>query len=99
MNNLAQIKERYLRDSVSIRLGGLAANLARVKSFSKNDQNQDAVFNLFEESKFFIEWTASETKLETTVELIEFSYKSRFGKDSGKGSGAMKKREILLLKL
>ena len=71
MNNLVEIKERYLRDSVAVRLGGLAANLARVKSFSKNIQNEEAVFNLFEESKHFIEWTATETKLETTVELIE----------------------------
>jgi hypothetical protein len=71
MNNLAEVKERYLRDSVSIRLGGLAANLARVKSFSKNIANQEAVFNLFEESKHFIEWTAMETETETTVALIE----------------------------
>jgi hypothetical protein len=71
MNNLAEIKERFLRDSLPVRLGGLAANLARVKSFSKNSQNQEAVFNLFEESKHFIEWTAVETETETTVELIE----------------------------
>src|SRR5262245_44765775 len=71
MNNLDEIKERYLRDSVAIRLGGLAANLARVKSFSRNSQNQEAVFNLFEESKHFIEWTAIETEPETTIVLIE----------------------------
>ena len=71
MNNLAEIKERYLRDDVPIRLGGLAANLARVKSFSRNSENQAAVFDLFEESKHFIEWTAAETEIETTVELIE----------------------------
>lgn len=71
MNNLAEIKERYLKDSVPIRLGGLAANLARVKSFSKNISNQEAVFSLFEESKHFIEWTANETEIETTAELVE----------------------------
>ncbi len=71
MNNLAEIKERYLRDSVPIRLGGLAANLARVKSFSRNIENQAAVFDLFEESKHFIEWTAAETEIETTVELVK----------------------------
>lgn len=71
MNNLAEIKERYLRDSVAVRLGGLAANLARVKSFSRNIENQTAVFDLFEESKHFIEWTAAETEIETTAELVE----------------------------
>ncbi len=71
MNNLAEIKKRYMRDSVSVRLGGLAANLARVKSFSRNIENQAAVFDLFEESKHFIEWTALETEQQTTIELIE----------------------------
>ncbi len=71
MNNLAERKERYLQDSVPIRLGGLAANLARVKSFSRNMANQEAVFSLFEESKHFIEWTAKETEFETTAELVE----------------------------
>lgn len=71
MNNLAERKKRYLQDSVQVRLGGLAANLARVKSFSKNIANEEAVFSLFEESKYFIEWTATETEMETTLELIE----------------------------
>ena len=71
MNNLAERKKRYLQDSVPIRLGGLAANLARVKSFSKNIANQEAEFNLFEESKHFIEWTAAETEIEMTEKLVE----------------------------
>jgi hypothetical protein len=64
-------KERFLRDPIPVRLGGLAANLARVDSFSQNPANQAAVFDLFEESKYFIEWTAAETEIETAVELIE----------------------------
>ena len=60
-----------MRDPLSTRLGGLAANLARVKSFSKNTANEKAVFDLFEESKHFIEWTAHDAEIETTVELIE----------------------------
>lgn len=71
MNNLAERKKRYLQDSLAIRLGGLAANLARVKSFSRNVANEEAVFSLFEESKHFIEWTARDTEIETAVELIE----------------------------
>lgn len=60
-----------MRDPLPIRLGGLAANLARVKSFSKNHENQKAVFDLFEESKYFIEWTAKDTEMRTRLELIE----------------------------
>ncbi|NWG04753.1 MAG: hypothetical protein HXY44_18015 [Syntrophaceae bacterium] len=52
------IRERYLRDGLSIRIGGLAANLARVKSFSEHPDHRDIVESLLEESKFFIEWTA-----------------------------------------
>lgn len=71
MRNLSERKERYMRDSFSKRLGGIAANLARVRSFSKNVENENAVFELFEESKHFIEWTAGEAEIATTVEMIE----------------------------
>ncbi|HEX4949544.1 MAG TPA: hypothetical protein VFZ34_22905 [Blastocatellia bacterium] len=53
MNNKAAIKEQYLRDPLPIRLGGLAANLARVQSFSEHPKNRDVVKNIVEESKFF----------------------------------------------
>lgn len=68
--NRAAIRERYVRDSVQIRLGGLAANLARVESFSNHPGHGEVVERLVEESKFFIEWTASELALEQQVELI-----------------------------
>ena len=60
-----------MRDELAIRLGGLAANLARVRSVSRNSMNRDVVFSLFEESKFFIEWTAAEANLETAEELVD----------------------------
>ncbi|MGI8641142.1 MAG: hypothetical protein ACR2MG_14500 [Pyrinomonadaceae bacterium] len=71
MNNLEQRRERFLKDSVPVRLGGLAANLARIGSFVKNPANLEAVRQLVEESKFFIEWTAGETQIETSAKLID----------------------------
>ena len=71
MINAQVKKERFLRDPIPVRLGGLAANLARVDSFSQNPANQAAVFDLFEESKHFIEWTAAETEIDTAVDLVE----------------------------
>jgi len=71
MKNFEQKRERYMRDELAIRLGGLAANLARVRSASRNPMNRDVVFSLFEESKFFIEWTAAEATLGTTEELVD----------------------------
>ncbi len=71
MKNLTVIKARYLRDPMPIRLGGLAANLARVESFSTHDAHREAVEKLLNESKYFIEWIALETNLPLQAELVE----------------------------
>ena len=65
------IRERYLRDDVPVRLGGLAANLSRIKSFANNEKNKSLVESLIEESKHFIEWTAGETEIEIAAQLVE----------------------------
>ena len=75
MNNLDERRERYLRDPLPIRLGGLAANLARVSSISNNPANSLAAFSLIEESKYFIEWTAAESQIETAAELVNLQIK------------------------
>lgn len=71
MKDWAAIRDRYLRDEVHVRLGGLAANLARIKSFSDHPSHRDVVESLLEESKFFIEWTVPHAKLEVQTELVE----------------------------
>ncbi len=65
------IRSRYLRDPVPVRLGGLAANLARVRSFSDHPDHRDVVVRLLEESKRFIEWTAPDVPSEAQVMLVE----------------------------
>ena len=65
------IRERYLRDDVSVRLGGLAANLSRIKSFVNNEKNKALVESLIEESKHFIEWTARDIEIDTAARLVE----------------------------
>ncbi|MEK7448329.1 MAG: hypothetical protein AAB019_02475 [Planctomycetota bacterium] len=71
MRSLEDIKQRYLRDPISIRLGGLAANLLRVSSFAEHPDNQKAVSNLLRESEFFIEWAAPDAEVETQAKLAE----------------------------
>jgi hypothetical protein len=71
MRDWSLIQERYLRDSIPVRLGGLAANLRRIKSFAAQDTSQDAILSLIEESKFFIEWTARDTLTDTAAQLVE----------------------------
>ena len=71
MKDWTPIQERYLRDAVPVRLGGLAANLRRINSFASKETSRDAVASLIEESKYFIEWTAHDTQLETAAQLVE----------------------------
>ena len=70
MTQLESIRSRYLRDPIPTRLGGLAANLARVASFSQNDGHQQAVSATMHESRWFIEWTAAELSIDETAELV-----------------------------
>lgn len=71
MKDWTAIRERYLRDGLSVRLGGLAANLRRIKSFSSHDTNGEVVERILDESKYFIEWTAAETGIDTAAKLVE----------------------------
>ncbi len=78
MATLQEIKHRYMQDPLPTRLGGLAANLARINTFSRHDANQDAVFGLMNESKYFIEWTAHEAEVEVIAQLVELQIKLAF---------------------
>lgn len=68
--NLA-LRERYLRDPLAVRVGGLAANLARVGSFSNDARHERVVAAMLEESKWFIEWAATSAPPELQDLLIE----------------------------
>jgi len=54
----ASRRERFLRDPVPIRLGNLAANLARIRSFSQAG-SLDGVRGLIEESRHFADWAVA----------------------------------------
>ena len=71
MNNSEKIRERYLRDALPVQLGGLAANLARIRSFSHHHEHKYVVDNLIDESKHFIEWSAPGAELGIQVDLVE----------------------------
>jgi len=71
MNKQSIIRERYLRDELKIRLGGIAANLARIESFSRHPDHGEAVARLIEESALFIEWTARDAQYEVLISLVE----------------------------
>ena len=65
------IRDRFLRDPLPRRLGALAADMARIASFSENPKNQRAVASLLEEGKWFAEWTAPDAPPDTQAVLAE----------------------------
>ena len=71
MMEIGRRRERFMRDDMPVRLGGIAANLARIASFAPNPANRQAVLDLIEESKWFIEWAAPSADLDTAARLIE----------------------------
>ena len=71
MRDWTPIRERYMRDGLPVRLGGLAANLSRIKSFASREGNREAVESLIDESKYFIEWTAAEAEIDAAAVLVE----------------------------
>jgi hypothetical protein len=75
MNKLDKLRLRYSSDPLAVRLGGLAANLARIASFSKNIGHREAVLATMQESKWFIEWTAGELNHQDATELINLQLK------------------------
>lgn len=75
MKNLASIKARFLKDSFNIKIGNLAADLARLSTFSENSKNRRVLEDILEESKFFIEWVTPEAPLEVQILLSEIQPK------------------------
>jgi hypothetical protein len=70
MKDWTVIQERYMRDELPVRLGGLAANLSRIKSFSANEASRETVASLIDESKMFIEWTAAQAEINTAAVMV-----------------------------
>jgi len=71
MKDFASVEARYLRDPIPVRLGGLAADLARIGSASASAANGEAVHVLLEEARRFIEWTAAELDVDVAGELVD----------------------------
>ncbi|GAB1471060.1 hypothetical protein MASR2M66_19380 [Chloroflexota bacterium] len=71
MKDKDKLRERFLRDSLPRRLGGLAATLGRISSSARKSIDPAVVANLLDEAKYLIEWTAADTEPETAAELVQ----------------------------
>jgi len=69
--NKERLRERFLRDPLPRRLGGLAATLGRISSSARASNDPSTVSSLLDEAKHLIEWTAADTEPETAAELVQ----------------------------
>jgi hypothetical protein len=63
-------RERFMRDPLPRRLGGLAATLGRIASSARKSSDPTIVSDLLDEARRLIEWTAGETEPEIAAELV-----------------------------
>jgi hypothetical protein len=63
-------RERFLRDPLPRCLGSLAATFGRISSSARNSNDPKVVFNLLDEAKHLIEWTAAEVEPENAAGLV-----------------------------
>lgn len=70
MPNKEKMRERFLRDPLPRRLGGLAATLGRISSSARESSDPANVTRLLQEAKYFIEWTAADAEPEMAAELV-----------------------------
>ena len=100
------IRERYLRDPLPIRLGGLAMDLARIASCRDDPRNRDVIASLLEEGKWFAEWAAPDAPLEIQKKLAEVQLQLAFwqrrwatGRADSEMKGEAKRWSDVLLQL
>ncbi|MBA3922501.1 MAG: hypothetical protein H0X31_12705 [Nostocaceae cyanobacterium] len=67
--NLNEKQARFQHDNIPTRLGHIASDLARIKSFS-SIAHKEVVSSVISETKWFIEWTAAEIEPEQAEELV-----------------------------
>ena len=67
MKDIKRMRERYLQDSGSTRLGNLASNLLRLNHWLRNHHSDDAVIDLMREIAWLMEWSGDMA----VVELVD----------------------------
>ena len=70
IQNKEKLRQRFLRDPLPQRLGGLAATFGRISSVARKSSDPENVTRLLEEGKYFIEWTAADAEPEVAAELV-----------------------------
>ncbi|MGB8215555.1 MAG: hypothetical protein WCE68_18540 [Anaerolineales bacterium] len=70
MMDREKLRERFLRDPLPRRLGGLAATFGRISSSARKSSDPAVVSDQLDEARWLIEWTAGEADPEVAAELV-----------------------------
>ncbi len=96
MKDQEKLRQRFLRDPLPRRLGGLAATLGRISSSARRSTDPETVSNLLDEAKHLIEWTAADTEPETAAELVRMQTMISLWQRAWKEASQNPKQRILL---
>ena len=94
--NKEKLRERFLRDPLPRRLGGLAATLGRISSSARESADPTNVTRLLEEAKHLIEWTAAEAEPEIAAELVSMQTQINLWIRAWEKTSQMKEQRTLL---
>jgi hypothetical protein len=93
-----KLQERFLRDPLPRRLGGLSATFGRISSSARNSSDPAVVTDLLDEARRLIEWTAAEAEPEAAAELVRIQTLLAIWQKTWK-TGSQDPRQRLLLSL
>lgn len=96
MSNKEKLRQRFLRDPLPLRLGGLAATLGRISSSARESSDPASVFRLLEEAKYLIEWTAADTEPEIAAELVSIQTQINLWLRAWEKTNQLKEQRTLL---
>jgi len=71
MSDLGQIRACYMRGPLPVRLGGIAGNLARIRSCAARGIGSAAIADMLREGAYMIESTARDAEVEVAAQLAE----------------------------
>ncbi len=57
MKDLKRMRERFIRDESSVRMGNLASNLLRLSKWIEKGHNDEAIVDLMREIAWLMEWS------------------------------------------
>jgi hypothetical protein len=94
--NKEKLRERFLRDPLPRRLGGMAATFGRIASSARESSDPTNVTRLLQEAKYLIEWTAADASPEVAAELVSIQTQLNLWLRAWEKTNQLKEQRTLL---